>query len=303
MHTLRFLRRTGALAALLLTVSFASAAHAGEGAEPELVAAETAFAQLSYDDAIKRAEASFKVGGLSHDQLKRAYKVIALARAGSDQPDKAREAFVQLLTFDPDYALDASHGPKIQQPFLEARGFWRGQSGKPGIEMSSLLREGEAGTLRVTLRDPTHVVKRAVVAYRWGTAAPFKRVDATVGDQVVPIPAPPSGVTRLDYFAQAFDAQHNAVLETGNESVPKTAIVDVSSRRPAAGGGAPVKEEGGSVFSSPVFWIVTTAVVVAGGVTAGLLLANKKGDTREEQLPPNQSSVSPILFCGIERCR
>lgn len=303
MQTLRFLRRTSALAALLLTVSIASAVHAGEGAEPELVGAETAFAQLSYDDAIKRAEASLKVGGLTHDQLKRAYRVLALARAGSDQSDKAREAFVQLLTFDPDYALDASHGPKIQQPFLEARGFWRGQSGKPGIEMSSLLRDGEAGTLRVTLRDPTRVVRRAVVAYRWGTTAPFRRVDATVGDQVVRIPAPPSGVTRLDYFAQAFDGQQNAVFESGNESVPKTAIVDVSSRRPVAGSGAPVKEEGGSVFSSPVFWVVTAAVVVAGAVTAGLLVANKKSGTREEQLPPSQSTVSPILLCGIERCR
>ena len=303
MMTIRFLRRAGALAVLLVVVCFASAARAGEGAETELVAAETAFAQLSYDDAIKRAEAAIKVGGLTHDQLRRSYKVLALARAGSDQSDKAREAFVQLLTYDPDYALDASHGPKIQQPFLEARGFWRGQSGKPGLELSALLREGESGTLRVTLRDPTRVVKRAVVAYRWGTAAPFKRVDAVVGDQVVTIPAPPSGVTRLDYFAQAFDAQQNAVFESGNESVPKTAIVDVTSRRAAGGGGAPTKEESGSVFSSPVFWVVAAAVVVAGGVTTGLILANKKGDTREEQLPPSQSTIGPILLCGIERCR
>ncbi len=301
--TMNLVRRAGALAVLLVLTLFASAARAGEGSEADLVAAETAFAQLSYDDAIKRAEAAIKVGGLSHDQLRRSYKVLALARAGSDQADKAREAFVQLLTYAPDYALDASHGPKIQQPFLEARGFWRGQSGRPGLDVSALLREGESGTLRVTLRDPTRIVKRAVIAYRWGTAAPFKRVDAAVGDQVIVIPAPPSGVTRLDYFAQAFDAQQDAVFESGNESVPKTAILDVSQRRPVGGDGAPPREESGSLFSKPVFWVVTALVLVAGGVTTGLILANKKGDTREEQLPPTQSSVAPILLCGIERCR
>jgi hypothetical protein len=291
-----------ALALAAVAPSTAVAAEAAAGPEAAIVAAENAFAQLAYEDAIKHAEAAIAIGGLSHDQLGRAYKVLALARAGTDQPDKARDAFVQLLTYDPDFALDASHGPKIQQPFLEARGFWRGQASRPGIDVSTILREDEGGTLRVTVRDPTHIVKRAVVAYRWGTAAGFKRVEATVGDQVVPVPAPPPGITRLDYFVQAFDAQSDAVFEVGNESVPRTALVDVVPR--GARGGVTKKEEtkGGGLFSSPIFWVVTGAIV-AGGVTTGLILATKRTDTREEQLPPTRSNVGPIPFCGAERCR
>jgi hypothetical protein len=27
------------------------------------------------------------------------------------------------------------------------------------------------------------------------------------------------------------------------------------------------------------------------------------GKSREEQLPPGRSGISPIIFCGAERCR
>lgn len=286
--------------AAFAVASVAPAAVAAD-AEAEVSAAESAFAQVNYDDAIKRAEAAIKGGGLTHDQLRRAYKVVALARAGSDQSDKARDAFVQLLTVDPDFSLDASFGPKIQQPFLEARGFWRGQSSKPGIELAPALRETGSGRMRVTIHDPTHVVAKAIVAFRWGTASPFRRVDVSVGDHTLTVPEPPSGITRFDYYAQAFDDKNDVVFETGNESVPKTTIVEVGSRGPVSGG-PPKKEEGGSIFASPVFWIVT-GVVVAGGVTTGVLLASHKTETREEQIPPNNANIGPILFCGMERCR
>lgn len=295
------LRLAVASGAALAVASAAPVAVAAD-VESEISSAESAFAQVNYDDAIKRAEAAIKTGGLTHDQLRRAYKVVALARAGSDQSDKAREAFIQLLTVDPDFSLDSGFGPKIQQPFLEARGFWRGQSSRPGIDLAPALRETGSGRMRVTLHDPTHVVAKAIVAFRWGTASPFRRVDVTVGDHLLTIPEAPSGVTRFDYYAQAFDEKNDVVFETGNEAVPKTAIVEVASRGPVSGGAPPKKEEGGTIFSSPVFWIVA-GVVVAGGVTTGVLLASHKTNTREEQLPPTNANVGPILFCGTERCR
>lgn len=273
---------------------------AAESAEADIAAAEAAFGQLAYEDAIKRAESAIKAGNLTHDQLKRVYKVLAYARAGTDQGDKARDAFVLLLTYEPDFVVDKSQGPKMEQPFLEARGFWRGQPTKPGIEASPLLREGESGTMRVTLRDPTRIVTKAVVAYRWGTAAPFRRSDIAVGDQTITIPAAPSGTTRLDYFVQAFDAQHNAVFELGNEGVPRTSMLEVSSRSAGAG----KKEEGGSIFGSPVFWVIA-GVLVAGGATTAVLLAGGDKETKERIVndPATRSNVGPILFCGTDRCR
>lgn len=288
---------------LLLSVALAfvaPSAHADPSAEAELASAEASYAQIAYDDAIRKTEGLLKTGNLSHEQLTRVYRVLALARAGSDLPEKAREAFTVLLAINPDFTLDTSYSPKIKAPFLEARGFWHEQAGKPGLEASPLVREGEGGTIRVTLRDPTHIVDHAVVGYRWGTTAPFKRVDVAVGDQTVPIPAAPNGTSRLDYFAQAYDARNDAVFEIGNESVPRTTIVDVTSR--PRGEAAPVTEEKRGLLSKPAFWIIT-GVIIAGGVTAGVLLATRKHDTREDILPPTQATAGPTLMCGQTACR
>lgn len=288
--------------AVTTTVAAPTRAYAAADAEADLVAAEAAFGQLAYEDALTKAEAASKVGGLTHQQLERVYKVLAYAAAAMGQDDKARDAFVRLLTYDPEFVVDKGQGPKIEQPFLEARGFWRGQATKPGVEATPLLREGESGTMRVTVRDPTRIVTKAIVAYRWGTAAPFKRHEVMVGDQTITIPAAPAGTTRLDYFVQAFDAQNNAVFELGNESVPKTSMLEIRAQRLAS----PVKTEegGGSVFGSPVFWIIA-GVLVAGGATATALVLTGGKETRERIItdPPTGANVGPILFCGGDRCR
>ena len=291
------------LAIFAASMAAAPRAHAGEAAEGDIAAAESAFEQLSYEEAITHAESAIKTGSLSHVQLTRVFRVLALAQAGTDQPEKARDAFEHLLTYDPDYTLDSSSGPKIQQPFFEARGFWRGQSAKPGVEVIPVLHDRQSGSLRVTVHDPTHVAATVAIAYRWGATGNFQRTDAaSSGEQVVAVPASPLGTTRLDYFVQAYDKNNNAIFELGNESVPKTAVIDVTRVAAPAGKGL-VKEEGRGLFASPLFWIVT-GVVVAGGATTAILIANgNKGGAREETLPPTRSNLGPILFCGTGRCQ
>ena len=281
--------------------SLASNASAADATiEPDLAAAEAAYGQLNYEDAARRADLVTKKRGLSHEQIVRVYRVLSLSRAAIGDDEHARESFVLLLTYDPDHKVDKNLGPKVQQPYLEAKGYWRQQLARPGVEAQvSSLRQGTMATLRVTTRDPSKVVKQVVVGHRFGGQGKYDTANVAVGDQSVNIPVPGSE-TRLDYYVQATDANDNVVFEAGSPASPKTSLVEVKS----VAGPAPItnEKESGSIFASPLFWIATGAVLAGGAVGTYFLATSGKG-TREEQLPPTASSLSPILFCGADRCR
>lgn len=258
--------------------------------------AEALYAKLDYEAANGVAERVVKKSGLTHEQLVRAYRVLAVTYAVLDKEDQAREAFLQLLTYDPDYTADPNLGPKVNTPFSEARGSFRSLSSKPGIEVSASVNTS-GGTLRVTTRDPTRVVKKVNVGYRWTSSGEYtvSQVSASDGAAAVEVAAPPAGRTRLDFYVQALDDRENAVLEAGNPSVPKSAFAEASSGRAGAGGGNNIKQEsGGSVFSSPIFWVAASAVLIGGGAAAFFALRPNDPSTR--------ASLSPVINCGTDRC-
>src|SRR5262249_61115313 len=108
--------------------------------------------------------------------------------------------------------------------------------GKPGIETSVSVRAGEAGTLRVTTRDPTHVVRKVSVGWRWGGDGTFSTSTVAVGDALVQVSAPPPGTSRLDYYAQALDDRDNSLFEAGEPSTPENTTVAGPSLWPGGGG-------------------------------------------------------------------
>jgi hypothetical protein len=259
--------------------------------QQELESAEQALVNLDYDNANKTATRVSQQRGLSHEQLVRVYRVLALTDAVLDKENAAREAFQQLLTYDPSYAGDANLGPKVQAPFMEARGFLRAQAVQPGIEVSVLVRAAEPGAIRVTTRDPLHIAKRGTVGFRWGNDSQFTLQQISVSEAAsASVPAPPTGTTRLDYFVQIFDDHDDAVFESGSPASPKSTMVELAPVGPAA---APAAEHH-SVFASPVFWTIT-GVVLAGAAT-GVYFATRKAT--DVTLPPTATTLSPSLFCG-----
>jgi hypothetical protein len=261
-----------------------------QAAPADVETAEQLYAKLDYEQANSVAERVVKKQGLSHDQLVRAYRVLAVTYAVLDKEEQARDAFLQLLTYDPDYQADPNLGPKVNTPFMEARGSFRSLPSKPGIEVSATVSTN-GGNLRVTTRDPTRIVKKVVVGYRWTSSGEYTLTQLNPNEVVaqVEVGAAPPGRTRLDFYVQALDDRENAVLEAGNANVPKSAFAEAGG-----GGGKGQKSEGGSVFSSPVFWVIT-GVVVAGGATA-LFFALRPQD------PPSSASLSPVIRCGSDRC-
>ena len=284
-------------------------AFAAEGkAQTDLESAEQSLVNLDYEVANKTAERVVRQKGLSHEQLVRAYRVLALTHAVLDHENPAREAFQYLLTIDPDYQGDPNLGPKVQAPFMEARGFVRAQAVKSGIEVTATLHAGEPGSLRVTTRDPTHLSKRVNVGWRWGGSGSYTIATVPVSDaQVVTVPMAPTGSSRLDYYAQAVDDRDAAIFEVGNATAPKSATVEVPQVAAFGTGSSaePKRSEGKSVFASPVFWVVVGAVVIGGGITA--IAATRPKDTTVTQTqvmtyPPSSATLVPGLQCGTAKC-
>ena len=273
----------------------AGGATAVAAAPADVETAEQLYAKLDYEQANSVAERVVRKAGLTHDQLVRAYRVLAVTYAVLDKEEQARDAFLQLLTYDPDYQADPNLGPKVNTPFMEARGSFRSLPSKPGIEVAATVSTS-GGNLRVTTRDPTRIVKKVVVGYRWTSSGEYTITQLNPNEVVaaVEVGAAPAGRTRLDFYVQALDERENAVLEAGNANVPKSAFAEASTGGGGGGGGKGQKAEGGGVFSSPIFWIIAGAAVAGGGTA--LFFALRPQD------PPSSASLSPVIRCGADRC-
>jgi hypothetical protein len=279
------------LGLVLLFAIFSVDRAAFAGPKEDLDKAEQSYANLDYEAANKLAQSVLKQHGLAHSDLVRAYRIIGVTHAILDHEDAAQAAFVMLLTYEPDYQADQNLGPKVTTPFFEARGFWRGQPVKPGIDATATVHAKGAGSLKATIRDPSHIVKRAEVGYRWGGVGPFKTKALAAGENAsIDIAEAPSGTTRFDYYVQAFDDKDNAVLESGNATTPKTATVPVEAA-PAGPIGGEDKKKGSSIVASPGFWAVVGGVVAVGAAVTIFALARPKDE-------PTSASITPGLNCA-----
>lgn len=272
----------------------ASKAESADDAKGSSVdAAEDAYAKLDYDTANKAAKEAIETGHLSHDELVRAQRVLAVSHAVLDRGDEARQAFIDLLGFDPEFKVDPNLGPKVTTPFFEARGFWRGQSKQPGVEVKVEGRVSTGGSLVIAIRDPRHIVKAAELGYRWGPSGEFqKKKLATNGSSTIDFAGAPGTETRLDYYISATDDRENVVLAAGAPSAPKNHIFEAAA---GGSGGPQAPKEKKSVLGSPVFWGVTGGVVAAAAGTV-LFFA------LQPAAQPDAATMSPALYCGGERC-
>ncbi len=261
-------------------------------AAAELQAAELAYTNLEYTSARDAAERVSRQSGLSHDQLVRALRLLALTSAALDRSDAAKDAFVALIAYDPEFELDPKLGPRFQDPYYEAKGYWKAQARRPGVEASTLLRPHAPGVLRVSLSDPTSLAEQVRVGFRWSPAREYVRHRLAAGETQIEVPAPPHGSSRFDYYVQALDRRGNVLFERGSPEAPRSSVVVETGAPPAAAGRS---DEGGGLLSKPLFW-VATGLVLAGGAAGGYFLLRDEGGA------PSAARFSPTLGCGGVRC-
>jgi hypothetical protein len=269
-------------------------------AKHDLDEADAAYEHVDFEGAGKLAQRALDRRGLTHEELVRGYRMLARVDAVLDRDDESRAAFVMLLTLSPDEKGDKNLPPKMTDRLAEARGVVSAFPVRPGIETTATLRRREGGAVRVSLRDPTHLVRHVRVAYRWSDEGAFATSSRDAAESIsVEIPAPPAGASRFDFYADALDDHDSVVFENGTPATPITtslALVDIAPQPPPRVlplFPPPRESTSRSVFASPVFWAVAAGVVVAGGVI--LFAATRPGSA-------SSVSLSPSLDCGGVRC-
>ena len=226
---MRSLPRLLAVATLLAASALTTPAFAA-GIDADLAAAENSYAALDFPNAVSLAEGVLAQHGLSHDVLTRATRVAALSHAALGHVEQAKQQFVLLLQYDFDFKVDARLGPRFNEPFSEARGYWQAQSRKPGMDAEPSIQYDQPGVVRVVTRDPLSVVKRVVVGYRWAPAHEFVVVPVGGTAGQVDVPANPPGSTRFEYYVRALDSRNDAVFEAGSPETPKSLLIAAPAR-------------------------------------------------------------------------
>lgn len=274
---------------LVVAAAFATSLPARATTEAELATAENSYAALDYAAALSASEAVLAQRGLGHDVLTRAARVAALSHAALGHADQAKQQFVLLLEYDPDFKLDAKLGPRFNEPFAEAKGYWQAQGRRAGMDVQVAVQFNQAGEIRVTTRDPLGIVKRVAAGHRWAPRREYTSSEVDVA-RPIDVAANPSGSTRLEYYVRALDAKGNAVFEEGTPEVPRTVLVSEPVRAGAA------EQKSSSFFTSPVF-LVVGGVLLAGAATAGFFALRPT----EYTMPTTGRGVVGAS-CGNARC-
>jgi hypothetical protein len=248
------------LSVLAFVLCLASAEARAQGGPESLAAAETAYSDVDFERARSAATEAISLGGLSPTELVRAYQLVGVSCSALGDAPAARDAFVQMVSIDPDARLDDTVPPRLRAPFLEARGQVSGRSGRLSAEVQ-LARA--YGALRIALSDPFQLVVTVRIHARVEGEVEFTTTEFDPEPEIMARHSGATSADRMEYWLEALDAHGNQVLLVGTEYEPRVvgrvaAVAAGTDGTPPAGGGGP------GVFGEPVFWIIVGAVLAVG---------------------------------------
>jgi hypothetical protein len=263
----RVLSGLSAVFVLAMVALSAEVASAQSGPE-SLATAESAYSNVDFEQARAAATEAITLGGLSPTELVRAYQLVGVSCSALGDSAAARDAFVQMVSIDPDARLDDTVPPRLRAPFLEARGQVSGRSGRLSAEVQ-LARA--YGALRIALSDPFELVVTVRMHARVEGEVEFTTSEFDPEPEIMARHSGATSADRMEYWLEALDGYGNQVLLVGTEYEPRVvgrlAAVAAGTEGGAAGGGGP------GVLGEPVFWIIVGVVAAAGlGVGIGFAI-------------------------------
>lgn len=255
--------------ALFLSLAFPAAAQTEKG--PNLLdQAEEALVNIDFEKAGDLAEKALKTGKLaSPDQSSRARYLVGVGAASRDDMALAKESFRAAISINPDLPVDSSLGPKLNSPFLEARGELSVR--KEYLSAEVAIEQSPTGPVAtVSVSDPVRVAKQVGIGlrptlYESSEARPFQWESAKIERLEASIPLEQLGIRDqseleddIDGFDLAVvvkDEYGNVIFRVGSEGRPEHDANPYFSEPTAF-------EE---LVSSPWFWLGTVVVVGAAG--------------------------------------
>src|SRR5262245_60592709 len=114
--------RGGAPVGLAMALAFAASGVArAEPADPHIGRARAHLDALALDRAQTELELALRAGDSDRARLIEIHRLLGIVHAGLDRPEMAVDQFRRLLALDPGADVPAELGPKIVEPFAEAR--------------------------------------------------------------------------------------------------------------------------------------------------------------------------------------
>jgi hypothetical protein len=185
-------------------------------AERLLSRAEAMMTEVDYARAREFAERAIAIGGLDLEQHTRAYQVLAIACAQSEDDACARRAFTRLLVLDPESKVDQRLSPERRTALLDARGFWSAHRDGFGIVVRYGRRERR---LFIKIQDALAWGKKVRIWTRSGIA-PYTKVEVPASPDVVEDVGGVEFADALDVYVSVVDEHDNMLLEFGQEVRP-----------------------------------------------------------------------------------
>lgn len=230
---------------------------------------------LRFEESIQTLSAALVRSGNSLEDRIEIYRLLALNYFALNRPEEAEGALRSVLALRPDFSLGSAVAPRVREFLDEVRQRWEAE-GRPGVatrppaairieHRSPAERDpGDAVTLQASVDDPDGRMSRLVLAYRQGTRAVYRRIDArrTPRGFTAIIPAADVRPPLVEYYFEAVDAAGLPVAARGDVAAPLRIAV------PAPGGG--------SILATWWFW-TGAAVIIAGAVIATVLLVGGGG--------------------------
>lgn len=249
---------------------FPVATMAQETGGETLDQAEQALINIDFEKAGQLAEKALRSGQLSTpEETSRARYLVGIGYAFAENIALAKEHFRTAIAINPDLPVDSSLGPKLQSPFLEARGELAVR--KEFLDAEATIAEGTTGpVVSIKIKDPARTAKTVDVGLRphfyesdskralqwtkvgvekYHAEAPLSQLGLRDASEIE------DDIDGFDIVIVTRDEFGNVVLQLGSEKSP-TRYGNPYFSEPTA------FEE---LISSPLFWIGTAVVVGAGG--------------------------------------
>jgi tetratricopeptide (TPR) repeat protein len=270
------------LACSLLPASTALAQRGGGGGgNPLIERGISEHDDLRFEEALQTLSAALVRTGNTRTQQAQIYRYLALTYLALGREEEAAGAWRSMLALDPALEASSDLSPRFRTFFSGVRQQWEdeGRPGQPPPAPVSIQHRsppqasrGESVDLTAQVEDASARVASLVLAYRQGTSAVFRRVDATrMGpDYLATIPGDDVRPPLVEYYFEAVDANGLPVTSRGDVAAPLRIAV------PAPGG---------DVTEEPWFWIALGggAAVVVGAIVLGVVLGSQGGGGGTEQ--------------------
>lgn len=271
----------------LLFAALLAAPHALGAPNPKLEEARKLTEDLDLEKAAKALAAAEATPGNDRAQVMEILELQGIVYGTLNKQAKARDAFRELLTLNPDYKLAGDHPPRVRTPFFEARE-WVAENGPVSITPAPVVEGGKVSAVTLTVKkDGLRLVRRArfVLQTDAGEQTINTQLD-TAGVAKVPVNAP-----SVKWWAVLLSERDGVLFEVGAANAPLTHSASVA----VDGGGSetPVVVQ----TASPRAWMrvpgyaLLGGAAVAGGVGVALGVMANGARARVQSAATNENGL------------